>query len=71
MARVRLQGTQAGAFTGADPSRRAMTAEGVETYRVAGGKIAEGWSRLGPLVPMDGVTESEPDAEPVRQGQGG
>lgn len=63
VARVRLRGTQAGAFIDAEPTGRPMTAEGVETYRIAGGKIAEGWSRLGPLVPTDGATELEP--EPV------
>ncbi len=68
VARVRLRGTQAGAFVGVDPTGQAMTAEGVETYRIAGGKIAEGWSRLGPLVPLDGVTEPEPGDAAGRQG---
>ncbi len=40
-----------------------MTAEGVETFRIAGGKIAEGWSRLGPLVSTDGVPDPEPVGE--------
>ena len=55
--RVRLTGTQVGTFVGADPSGEAMSADGIETFRIAGGKIVEGWSHLGPLVPTRGAAE--------------
>ena len=61
VARVRLRGTQAGAFFDVEPSGRPMTAEGTETYRIAGGKIAESWSRLGPLMHTAGLPEPAPE----------
>lgn len=48
-ARVTLRGTHAGEYAGAEPSGRFVTAEGVETFRIAHGKIVEGWSWYGPL----------------------
>jgi steroid delta-isomerase-like uncharacterized protein len=48
-ARVTLCGTHAGEFAGAPPSGRFISAEGVETFRIARGKIVEGWSWFGPL----------------------
>jgi predicted ester cyclase len=64
VARVRLSGTQVGAFAGAEPTGRPMTAEGVETYRVARGKIVEGWSHFGPLAPVpDPADRPETSAE--------
>lgn len=48
IARVTLRGTQSGEFFGQPPSGRVVTAEGIEVYRIADGKIAEGWSRFAP-----------------------
>jgi len=55
MARVTMRGTQAGNFLGAPATDRPMNAEGVETYRIAGGKVVEAWSRFGPLTPLPGT----------------
>ena len=50
VARVTLRGTQVGEFFGAPPSGQPVTAEGLETYRIADGKVVEAWSHFGPLV---------------------
>ena len=36
------------------------TAEGVETFCIQGGKIAEAWSRFGPLTPESDDPEDPP-----------
>jgi predicted ester cyclase len=54
VARVTLRGTQSGEFFGVSPTGDVMTADGIETYVIKGGKIAEGWSLFGPLRPEDG-----------------
>jgi steroid delta-isomerase-like uncharacterized protein len=46
VARVRLEGTQSGEFAGAPPSDKAVSAEGIEVFRISGGKVVEGWSRF-------------------------
>jgi steroid delta-isomerase-like uncharacterized protein len=61
IAQVTVQGTHSGEFLGAPPTGQAVTADGVETFRIAHGKIVEGWSRFGPLIP---ITE-EPQASPT------
>jgi predicted ester cyclase len=53
VARVTLRGTQSGEFFGVSPTGGEMTADGIETYVIKGGKIAEGWSLFGPLQPDD------------------
>jgi predicted ester cyclase len=53
---VRIRGTHSGEFLGISPTGQAVTAEGVETYRIAHGKIVEGWSRFGPLMPVSDET---------------
>ena len=50
IARVTLRGTQSGEFFGHPPSGREVTAEGIEVFRIADGKIKEGWSRFSPPV---------------------
>jgi predicted ester cyclase len=54
VARVTIHGTQAGDFFGVSPTGDEMTADGIETYIINGGKITEGWSWFGPLQPDDG-----------------
>jgi len=48
IARITLRGTQSGEFFGLPPSGKVVTAEGIELYRIANGKITEGWSRFAP-----------------------
>ncbi len=53
-ARVTLRGTQFGEFFGAAPSGRLVRADGVESFRIADGKIVEGWSRFSrPMIEAD------------------
>jgi predicted ester cyclase len=52
VARVTIRGTHAGEFLGVVPSGQAVTAEGVETFRIAHGKIVEAWSQFGPIMPV-------------------
>ncbi|HET8523254.1 MAG TPA: ester cyclase, partial [Thermomicrobiales bacterium] len=54
VARVTLHGTQSGEFFGVSPTGDEMTADGIETYVIKGGKITEGWSLFGPLRPDRG-----------------
>ena len=51
VARVTLHGTQTGEFFGVPPTGEAMTAEGIETFRLVGGRIVESWSLFGALRP--------------------
>jgi steroid delta-isomerase-like uncharacterized protein len=60
VARVTMRGTHIGEFLGAPPTGQAVTAEGVETYRISHGKIVEGWGIFGPMAP---VTDTAPAAE--------
>lgn len=60
VAHVTVRGTHRGEFLGVQPTGRAVTAEGVEIFRIAHGKVAEGWSRFGPLA---SAADSEPAAE--------
>ena len=54
VARVTLRGTQTGEFFGAAPSGRLVRAEGVESFRIAKGKIVEGRSRFSrPMIEAD------------------
>jgi predicted ester cyclase len=53
---VTIRGTHSGEFLGISPTGQAVTAEGVETFRIARGKIVEGWSRFGPLMPISDET---------------
>jgi predicted ester cyclase len=53
-ARVTLSGTHAGEYGGVAPTGRYVTAEGVESFRIRRGKLAEGWSWFGPLTPTGG-----------------
>lgn len=46
VARVRLEGVQSGEFSGTPATGRAISAEGIEIFRIAHGKIVEGWSRF-------------------------
>ena len=63
VARVRLRGTQVGEFLGAPPAGVPVAVDGVEIFRLARGKVAEGWSRLGgPL--------ADPSSEGRLQGGG-
>jgi predicted ester cyclase len=50
---VTVRGTHLGHFLGITPTGQDITAKGVETFRIAGGKVVEGWSRFGPLMPED------------------
>ncbi len=52
VARVTLTGTHVGDFFGLPPSGKAVTADGVETFRFAGGLIVESWSMFGEIVPV-------------------
>lgn len=52
VARVTLTGTQVANFFGIPSMGRPVTANGVETFRFAGGLIVESWSMFGQLVPM-------------------
>jgi len=60
-ARVTPRGTHVGRYAGAEPSGRFVTAEGVETFRIKRGKIAEGWSWFGPLAAEGETVVSEPE----------
>jgi steroid delta-isomerase-like uncharacterized protein len=55
VARVTMRGTHRGPYFGLEPSGQLVTAHGVEVYRIAEGKIVEGWSRFVPPVPEDEV----------------
>lgn len=46
VARVRLEGTHNGDFGGSPATGRAISADGIEVFRIAHGKIVEGWSRF-------------------------
>jgi steroid delta-isomerase-like uncharacterized protein len=61
VARVTLRGTQSGEFFGLPATGRLVAAEGIEVFRIAGGKVVEGWSRFGPPV-------TEPDEAPPGAG---
>lgn len=52
VARVTLTGTHVADFFGVPPSGTPVTADGVETYRFAGGLIVESWSMFGEIVPI-------------------
>jgi steroid delta-isomerase-like uncharacterized protein len=52
VARVTLTGTHVADFFGVPPSGAPVTADGVETYRFAGGLIVESWSMFGEIVPI-------------------
>ncbi len=52
VARVTLTGTHVSDFFGVPPSGAPVTADGVETYRFAGGLIVESWSMFGEIVPI-------------------
>ena len=69
VARVTLRGTQAGEFLGAPPTGAPVTAEGVEIFRLARGKVVEGWSRFGALVPAP-AEEGQPHAGEQEAGPG-
>jgi predicted ester cyclase len=60
-ARVTLCGTHAGAYAGAAPTGRFVTAEGVETFRIKRGTIVEGWSWFGPLTAEGETVVGEPE----------
>jgi len=49
---VTLTGTHVADFFGVPPSGAPVTADGVETYRFAGGLIVESWSMFGEIVPI-------------------
>jgi steroid delta-isomerase-like uncharacterized protein len=65
VARVTIRGTHAGEFLGVLPSGQAITADGVETFRIAHGKIVEAWSQFGPMTPVNEATATS-DVEPVQ-----
>lgn len=59
VAHVTLRGTQVGEFFGMPATGQPISVEGIEVFRIAGGKIAESWSRFAPLVlQVDGVLAS-------------
>jgi predicted ester cyclase len=61
VARVTLSGTHTAPFFGVQPSGQPVSAEGVETFRIAGGRIIESWSLFGSLVPLTpGITPPAP-----------
>lgn len=49
LAHVTLCGTHAGPYSGVQPSGHYVSAEGIESFRIKGGKIVEGWSWFRPL----------------------
>jgi predicted ester cyclase len=61
VARVSLRGTHAGEYAGVPPSGRFVTAEGIEAFRIARGKIVEGWSWFGPLTTTGEVDPPTPE----------
>ena len=42
--RLAVRGTHTGEFMGSPPTGKAITFSGTDTYRVAGGKLAENWA---------------------------
>ena len=58
VARVTMSGTHRGEYAGMPGSGRAVRAEGIEIFRIARGKIAEGWSRF--VLPL-AMIEGAPD----------
>jgi predicted ester cyclase len=71
VAHIRVTGTQVGAFRDIPPSAEAVTAEGVETFRINRGKIVEGWSSFGRLTPDENGVPTAPPPERVATGQSG
>jgi predicted ester cyclase len=63
VARVTMRGTHLGEFHGAPPTGQVVTAEGVETYRIARGKIAEGWGIFGPMTPTKEIAPTRQTTE--------
>jgi predicted ester cyclase len=67
VARVTMRGTHIGEFLGVPPTGQAVTAEGIETYRVSRGKLVEGWGIFGPMEPIsDWAAVEAVEAEPTR-----
>lgn len=69
VARVTLTGTHVADFFGVQPSGAPVTADGVETYRFAGGLIVESWSMFGEIVPIlspDLVANGQPSDQERR-----
>jgi len=64
VARVTLRGTHIGPFFDLPPSGLPVRADGIEVFRMAGGKIVEGWSRFAPLAPDDDDETTPVEAEP-------
>jgi predicted ester cyclase len=65
VARVTIRGTHSGEFLGVPPTGQPITADGVETYRIAHGKIVEAWSQFGPMTPVSDVTATH-EVKPVQ-----
>ncbi len=70
VARVTLTGTHVADFFGVPPSGAAVTADGIETFRFAGGLIVESWSMFGELVPILSPEISLNGQEPERERRG-
>lgn len=58
VARVTLEGTQTGAFGGLAPTGEFVSAEGIEVFRLAGGKVTESWSLFGALASTSAADET-------------
>jgi steroid delta-isomerase-like uncharacterized protein len=80
VARVTMSGTHRGEYAGMPGTGRAVRAEGIEIFRVAHGKIAEGWSRFvlplamiedAPDILANGETSAEIDLDESETGRTG
>jgi steroid delta-isomerase-like uncharacterized protein len=58
VARVTLEGTQTGEFGGVAPSGEFVRAEGIEVFRLTGGKVTESWSLFGPPASTSAADET-------------
>jgi predicted ester cyclase len=67
VARVTMTGTHLGEYYGMEPTGQRVTADGVDTYRFAGGTIVESWSLFGDFVPAVQL-EEEVEPEPPKRG---
>jgi steroid delta-isomerase-like uncharacterized protein len=63
VARVSMSGTHRGEYAGLPGTGRLIRSEGVEIFRIDGGKIVEGWSRF--VLPL-AMIESREDGDAIR-----
>jgi steroid delta-isomerase-like uncharacterized protein len=63
VARVTMSGTHRGEYAGMPGTGKAVRAEGIEIFRLADGKLAEGWSRF--VLPLAMIEQHEESLIPA------